>query len=329
MRGVQAYPELVLRGDGGGDRSIVIGTHHLSVGRGADNDLVVPDPQISRHHVILWFAEDQVHLRDLGSANGTFIGDTRVVDTVEVPYGAEIRLGTQVCLTVRPPAHPRTQGDLRAFALEDIETGMRRPLHVDRFLIGTAADADLRLSQGPEQAAVLLVYPSGEVWLGTDDDDDRQLEIGGDFEVSGVRFRVLEADPTRQPTVQPDHHRYPYHLSVSLNGPAGAVAELSGAPSGKTCQVLAENRVVLLYLLARKLLEDRQAGIAPPDCGWCNDQDVIVGVWGRGALDAGGNRLKVLVHRVRKELKAAGFEPWCIEKRSGFIRGRFVEVLAT
>lgn len=324
---MRAYPELVLKSPSGGDdRSIAIGTRHVSLGRGPDNDIVVPDPQVSRHHAIVWCSEDRVMLRDLGSANGTFLDGERVHDTVTVPYGAEIRFGTDVCLSVRSPSIPSAMGEFRAFALEDIETGMRRPLHADRFDIGSGLDVDLRLSTGPERAATLLVYPGGEVWLGTEDDDDMQLEVGVEFKVAGTRFRIVEVDPTRLPTVQPDSHRYPYRLKVTLNGPTGALAEIEHLATSQSHTVNAENRVVLLYLLARKVQEDREAGMAESDRGWCADDDVIVGVWGRGALGAGGNRLKVLVHRVRKELKSGGFEPWCIEKRSGLIRGRFVEV---
>lgn len=325
---MRAYPELVLHGhDGTGDRSVAIGTRHLSLGRGPDNDLVLPSPQVSRHHAIVWYSEGQVMLRDLGSANGTFLDGDRVTDAVTVPYGATIRLGEDVSLTVRPPAVPASLGELRAFALEDLATGMRRPLHSDRFDIGTSPQADLRLELGPERAATLLLYPGGEVWLGTED-DDVQLEIGVDFEVAGSLFRVVEVDPTRQPTVQPDNHRYPYKLRVVLNAAAGPAATVSHLSTSAVHEVAAENRVVLLYMLARKLLEDREAGVPVAERGWCSDEDVIVGVWGRGALDAGSNRLKVLVHRVRKELAASGFDAWCIEKRSGLIRGRFVEVEA-
>lgn len=325
---MRTYPELVLQGESGcGDRAIAIGTRHLSLGRGPDNDLVVPSPQVSRHHAIVWCSEEQVFLRDLGSANGTFVDEERVYDTVVVPFGAEIRLGPDVRLSVRPPLGPSIVGELKAYALEDVATGLRRPLHSDRFDIGSGREVDLRLDRGPEVAATLLVYPGGEVWLGADEEESL-LEIGAEFEVSGTRFRVLEVDPTRQPTVQPDTHRYPYKLRVDLNSPTGPIAEVSNLASGATHEINAENRVVLLYLLARKIVDDRTAGMPPAEAGWCSDDDVIVGVWGRQALGSGTNRLKVLVHRVRKELKAQGFDAWCIEKRSGLIRGRFVEVEA-
>lgn len=325
---MRSYPELVLQGEGGtGSRAVAIGTRHLALGRGPDNDLVVPSPQVSRHHAIVWASEDQVMLRDLGSANGTFLDGERVTDTVVVPYGAEIRLGPDVRLSVRPPAQPNVQGELKAYALEDLATGMRQPLHSDRFTIGSGAEVDLRIEHGPADPVTLLVYPGGEVWLGSDE-EETLLELETDFQVGDSRFRVVEVDPSRQQTVQPDNHRYPYRLRVDLNSPTGPVAVVSHIATSATHQVSAENRVVLLYLLARKIVDDRAQGVPAAEQGWCTDEDVIVGVWGRGALGSGSNRLKVLVHRVRKELRSSGFDAWCIEKRSGLIRGRFVEVEA-
>ena len=304
---------------------MAIGTRHLSIGRGPDNDVVIPDPEISRHHALMWCSDDGVFMRDLGSANGSFVEGERIHDTVSVPFGAAIRLGKGVLLSVRPPSEPNLAGSLRALALEDVASGMRRPLHTDRFVIGSGSSADLRLDDGPEVAATLIVFPQGEVWLG-EQDDDQAIEIGTEFQVAGYSFRIVDVDPTRLPTVQPEVNRYQYRLKVSLDGPGGAMAEVTHMQSSLNHTVSAENRVVLMYLLARKIVEDREAGVDAADQGWCSDDDVIIGVWGRSALTSGGKRLKVLVHRVRKELKGDGFEPWCIEKRSGLIRGRFAQV---
>lgn len=311
--------------DAGGapPRAIALGTRHLSVGRGPDNDIVLPDPQISRHHALVWCTDAGVFLRDLGSANGTFVDEERVRDTVEIAMGADIRLGANVHLSVREGQAAVPTQAVKALAVEDLTTGMRQPLHSDRFVIGNGAHADLRLPDG--DAATLIVHGDGEVWLGQAD-EDRRLELEEEFQVGAARFRVVEIDPTRAPTVQPEAHHYPYTLRVGLDGPGGMVAELSQIATSQVHRLTAENRVVLLYVLARKLIEDLEAGMTEADRGWAKDDDVIVGVWGRGALTSGGNRLKVLVHRVRKEFTSAGFEPWCIEKRSGHIRLRVAEV---
>lgn len=323
---MKRYPELVIASDqGSGPRGVVLGTRQVSVGRGPDNDVVIPDPEVSRHHALFWCEDGGVFVRDMGSANGTFLDGERVVDTAAVPYGATLRLGKGVELSLRAPRAPLVTGSVKALALEDVASGTRWPLHSDRFVLGSGPGVDLRLDDCESVAATLIVYPHGEVWLGQGE-EDQPIEPGTGFVVAGSRFRIVEVDPTRQATVQPDASRYAYRLKVGLDGPGGPSAEISLVRGGTPHALSAENRVVLLYLLARKLVDDRQAGLPEVDQGWCSDDDVIVGVWGRSALTGGANRLKVLVHRVRKELREDGFEPWCIEKRSGLIRGRFAEV---
>ncbi|MCK6505152.1 FHA domain-containing protein [Myxococcota bacterium] len=321
------YPELVIpHVDGGARRGVVIGTRHISVGRGPDNDLVLLDPQISRHHALIWCVGDRVFVRDLGSANGTFIAGERVVDTAEVPYGAPLVLGKTLELRVDPPRAPELVGRPAAVAVEDVQTGIRRPLHGEQFRIGSGPQADLRLDGCAPVAATLYAYPEGVVWLSRGDEDDVLLQEGDAFEVGGSPFRIVTADATRLPTAQSETDALSYRLRVELDGPAGPMAVVSQRHGHASHTITAENRVVLLYLLGRKAEDDRQSGLAPAVQGWCADEDIIVGVWGRSALPSGSNRLKVLVHRVRKELAEQGFESWCIEKRAGMIRGRFAQV---
>ena len=65
----------------------------LLVGRAAGSDIVLLDPTVSRKHAELECAEGEVAVRDLGSANGTFVNGRRVTDAVahagdEVTFGA-------------------------------------------------------------------------------------------------------------------------------------------------------------------------------------------------------------------------------------------------
>ncbi len=64
------------------------------VGRQIDSHgLAVLEPSVSRHHAHLIFDNGQWTLRDLGSANGTYIDD-RLVDTpTPVPEGSRVRFG--------------------------------------------------------------------------------------------------------------------------------------------------------------------------------------------------------------------------------------------
>ena len=65
----------------------------IRVGCAEDNDLMVRDPAVSRRHVALRLAGDGIRVVDLGSTNGTFMGDVRVHDVV-VPGPQDLLLGS-------------------------------------------------------------------------------------------------------------------------------------------------------------------------------------------------------------------------------------------
>jgi hypothetical protein len=73
--------EIVLPGDG------------LRIGRMPDNDLVVSDPKVSRHHAVIVPTPDGFVMRDLGSANGTCVADVRIVDSHLLQHGDLVRIG--------------------------------------------------------------------------------------------------------------------------------------------------------------------------------------------------------------------------------------------
>jgi hypothetical protein len=64
----------------------------LRIGRGPDNDLVVPDVRVSRYHAVIEPASGGWVLRDLQSTNGTFL-DGEKVDEAHLDGPAEISLG--------------------------------------------------------------------------------------------------------------------------------------------------------------------------------------------------------------------------------------------
>lgn len=67
------------------------GDHVL--GREQDCALALSDGTVSRHHAVLSVDGERVRLRDLDSANGTFVNDQRVGDGVELQDGDRLRLG--------------------------------------------------------------------------------------------------------------------------------------------------------------------------------------------------------------------------------------------
>ena len=65
----------------------------LVIGTAEGVDLRLSDPSVSRHHCTLRVSERGLELRDLGSTNGTLVGELEVVRGF-VHSGARIRLGT-------------------------------------------------------------------------------------------------------------------------------------------------------------------------------------------------------------------------------------------
>jgi hypothetical protein len=73
-------------------RRIGIGTRRVRLGRELDNDVVLPDPRVSRYHAQIDCIGDAFTLRDLGSRNGTRVGDRPLVEAPLRP-GDTIYLG--------------------------------------------------------------------------------------------------------------------------------------------------------------------------------------------------------------------------------------------
>ncbi len=72
---------------------IPLGTQPISVGRAPSSTLVLEDPYASSRHAELRNVDGRWVIADLGSTNGTFVDDERVVDLHELPMGTPARIG--------------------------------------------------------------------------------------------------------------------------------------------------------------------------------------------------------------------------------------------
>lgn len=64
----------------------------IAIGRAPNNDVELADERVSRHHAVIWAEDGAWRVRDLGSANGTFIGFERVHGTAVLPESCDLRL---------------------------------------------------------------------------------------------------------------------------------------------------------------------------------------------------------------------------------------------
>ncbi len=87
--------EAVLQGPSG---RTVLGPAVLTIGRTADNQLVVNDPKASSHHAEMRPSGGGYSIVDLGSTNGTFVNNQRIDRNIPRPLanGDRIRIGDTV-----------------------------------------------------------------------------------------------------------------------------------------------------------------------------------------------------------------------------------------
>lgn len=65
---------------------------NITIGRSAENDLIIDDTYLSRHHLRVHLKEDTLVIQDLGSANGTFF-QSKAVLRQEIPIGECFTVG--------------------------------------------------------------------------------------------------------------------------------------------------------------------------------------------------------------------------------------------
>ncbi len=218
-----------------------VGADPVVVGRGPGNHVALSDERISRQHAMLWVQGGALHVRDLGSRNGVFVGGRRL----------------------------------------------------DRF-------------------ASSQVAPSEEVWLGEAARVTHRMSTGE----SGTLPRPFEPIGAGVPLTAIQQG---VRLVVQLSGNRGPEAMLEAPMRGISIDIRSENRAVLLYLLGRALagsLEDTRG----QDDGWVADDELAIGIWGKGGLENATSRLNTLVSRTRKSFVDAGLPESVLEKDSGYTR---------
>lgn len=86
-----------LRWDGG--RSTLPQGEYI-VGRDPKADVVIDSSTVSRHHARIRVADGDVTIEDLGSKNGSYVGDRRIRGTLALTDGDDVRIG-MVAVNVR------------------------------------------------------------------------------------------------------------------------------------------------------------------------------------------------------------------------------------
>lgn len=308
--------ELVLFRQGKPVHRIAIPEGGLSVGRGGDNQLELSEDSISRRHAHLFLFEGRLWMRDLGSANGTYVNAVRLDGAA--PIGDRDRLRFGRVLEARVHGAPAVAEDAErtedAVVVEDVWSLVRHTLTPGRWCVL----ADGRIEPAGAEAN-LQVEPGGHctvlqsrAWT--------PLEVDQQVVLAGRGLRRAAAGVGQLATVGSGEDRgFNYTLHCDLNAPSGAAAWLSHA-EGERRRVCGGNGAVLLYQLGAALLRDRQQELPEVQVGWCDDDRLGRGVWGRSWATHDPNGLHVLLYRVRKAVSRTGLDPACIEKERGMTR---------
>lgn len=109
--------------------------------------------------------------------------------------------------------------------------------------------------------------------------------------------------PTRGVLVMP-HYLLTCHFDSM--GPSCMLEDPQG---GGVYRIDAFNRAAFLYAVLERMHGDNE--------GWVPCEVVARAVWGRKAT---ANNVNTLVYRIRRELKAAGFDPEFLEVKRGHVR---------
>ncbi|HEY8079686.1 MAG TPA: sigma 54-interacting transcriptional regulator [Labilithrix sp.] len=108
------------------ETSIVIGAEPVLVGRDAGCTLVVPEKHVSAVHAELVATERGVRVRDLGSRNGTWLGDTAIVEAY-LTASATLSFGAfDVAFEATEPERVKLPGAERFGALWGTSPAMRQ-----------------------------------------------------------------------------------------------------------------------------------------------------------------------------------------------------------
>jgi len=95
-----------------GDQSLTLQEGEYVLGRDPDADVYLDSPSVSRRHAVIRIAGAGATVEDLGSRNGTFVGDTRIDKASRIEHGDAIRVGA-VMLTFHAVSAPGSTESVR------------------------------------------------------------------------------------------------------------------------------------------------------------------------------------------------------------------------
>lgn len=109
MQGSDSFRLIVRRGPQP-NQSYELNKDIVTLGRDITNDIVINDPEVSRHHMRLTRGAGGFTIEDLGSTNGTFINGQRLTGARPLRPGDMVGLGETVTLAYEMSAGAQEAG---------------------------------------------------------------------------------------------------------------------------------------------------------------------------------------------------------------------------
>ena len=268
------------------------------VGRSRTCDLILTARDVSGEHAALHWCATHWEIRDLGSRNGTFVGDARLAPGGRAPLapGARLCFGRE-----SPPWLLVDAAPPRPFAV-DLTCGERRFADSGYLLLPTANEPRAAVHAGRGGAWQIdvdgVTHPV---------DDRAVVDVGGPWRL----HLPAAAEGTWEHGA--DHLLVAQLRLVFAYSRDEEYIELVAWAGARRIDLQARVTHYPLLLLARRRLADQRAGHADPDQGWLRQDDLLA------MLKMKEDHLGVYIHRARAQLARAGVaDPAAlVERRPG------------
>ena len=274
------------------------------IGRSTDCDILVVEPEVSRHQALVYLEGGEAKLVTLGSA--PCLVDGQVVDAkLQLRHGSTIRIG-ELELTVRAEARAEK---VPCWLVQMVGGGLYS-VAKERFTIGGGSSDDLRvdgLAQGavalqPGADFVAVEAATGQVKVAgkmLEPGDVGTARVSDLVKVGPIALRILAGDAVADATMR-------HHLRQEIGA---SLARLSFLPRGGRMELDVLGQRVTVYLAERRC-NLVACLLQPPDPfkpgDFVDDEVLIPRVWPNQAR--GRTDLNTLLHRARKDLVAAGID---------------------
>ncbi|RNL60794.1 FHA domain-containing protein [Nocardioides marmoriginsengisoli] len=86
---------VILEGGNSGE-TVSLAAAPLLIGRGNDAAIRLDDDYVSTRHARIASSGEQWYVEDLGSTNGTYVGNSRITQATAISLGTQIRIGKTI-----------------------------------------------------------------------------------------------------------------------------------------------------------------------------------------------------------------------------------------